>query len=265
MAPTPPGQTILFVGGAPRSGTTVLHQLLCTSEKTNAYHPEISFVLPIIEAYTRGLSNWDNHTKTFFAVPEHFRMHIANHVEGSMQHISRVFKNPQVLTVKNPNMTPFFPTIRELLRERAKFVCSIRHPYTIVRSQQKVEENFGRPFTTESAKLTAQQIMQNYAHLDDPTLKGQEFVLKYEDILDPSVLDDLRAFTGMADIDPDKVGGSKKAAFTEAEKSNPWFSPKYHAKIDTSNRLSPLDKKYRKAVYEICAPLMERFDYSDEA
>lgn len=265
MTTPSPEQTILFVGGAPRSGTTVLHQLLCTSDDTNAYHPEISFVVPLVNSFITGRNNWANHTNTFFGQPEHFRLHIAHHIEVSMQHISLVLGHPKVLTVKSPQLTPRFPAVRELLGERAKFMTTIRHPYTVVRSLQKVSERSNKEFTPAEARRSAKLYMSNYAHLDAPRLKGVEFVLRYEDILNTDVLQDMRAFTGLSDIDPDRMGNSKSANFSEAEKSNPWFSPKYHSKIDLTKRLSPLDERFRKIVYEICAPLMERFDYKDEA
>ena len=83
-------------------------------------------------------------------------------------------------------------------------------------------------------------------------------MFRYEDILNNDVLDDMRSFTGMPDIDPDKVGSKKQAKTSDGD---PWFSPKYHAKIYTSNRLGDLDPEFRAAVDEICRPMMERFDY----
>lgn len=50
-------QSIVFVGGAPRSGTTVTHALLCTSRRTNTYCPEISYVTPILTAYGQGMAS----------------------------------------------------------------------------------------------------------------------------------------------------------------------------------------------------------------
>lgn len=264
MTPAPSGQTILFVGGAPRSGTTVLHQLLCTSGDTNVYHPEISFVFPLVQSYEMGINTWELHTKAFFENPEQFRQHLGKYVEDSMQHVSHTLGHPKVLTVKSPNLTPYFPSVQSLLGKRARFVTTIRHPYTVIRSLHKVHNNLGKPFSVRKATVGAHQFMATYKHLDDPKLAGKEFVLKYEDLLNPKALQDLRAFTGMDDIDPSKLGTGEPAKFTVPEKNNPWYSPKYDAKIDLSNRLSPLIPSFSKVVYEICAPLMERFGYKDE-
>lgn len=264
MTPAPSGQTILFVGGAPRSGTTILHQLLCTSGDTNVYHPEISFVFPLVQSYERGVKSWDLHTKAFFDSPEKFRQHLAKYLNDSLQHVSHTLGQPKVLTVKSPNLTPHFPSVQTLLGEPARFVTTIRHPYTVIRSLQKVHNNLGKPFSVKKASIGARQFMAAYRHLDNPKLADKEFVLKYEDLLDPKALQGLRAFTGLEDINPDKLGAGDPAKFTVPEKNNPWYSPKYDAKIDLTNRLSPLKPPFRKTVYEICAPLMERFDYKDE-
>lgn len=253
---------VIFIGGAPRSGTTVTHELVCTSSHTNRYHPEISFVLPLINSYTRGINNWPNHTSAFFAEKEHFRIHVGNHVRASLAHVAKVLGNPEILSVKDPLMTPSFPTVRELLGDDARFITVMRHPYDVVRSLQEVTQKSGKVFNKAEAQAGARQFRHTYAHLDDPKLAGALFCFRYEDILEEATLDGLRKFTGMEDIDPSKVGAASAPA--KKDDSNPWFSPKYHAPIDTKSRLSPLAPAYRQVVREICAPLMERFGYTDE-
>lgn len=255
-------QTVIFVGGAPRSGTTLLHQLICTSSRTNAYHPEISFVLPIVNSYVVGIANWDNHTNAFFAKKEHFRLHVKSLLETSLAHISEVLKDPEVLSVKNPNMTPRFPVIRELLGERARFVTIVRHPHDIVRSLQEVAERSNQPFGEAQARGAARLVVKDYAHLDDPRLAGAVLGLRYDDIVNPETIERLRAFTGLTDIDPAAVGsGPKPVNLAAAAASNPWFSPKYHGEIDLSPRHTPLDPRFRAIVNKHCKPIMERFGY----
>ncbi|MEY8120553.1 sulfotransferase [Falsihalocynthiibacter sp. BN13B15] len=264
MHPIDESQPVIFVGGAPRSGTTVTHHLICTSEDTNPYHSEISFILPFIQSYWTGMDNWDNHTKTFFAEPEHFRLHSRHHLELSLAHVSKVFDDPKILTVKDPAMTPYFSEINALLHGRVKFVTTVRHPYNVVRSLQAVNEKSGLVFGVEDVKQCAEVYMSTYHHIDHPGLKDVLFVLRYEDILQESVLDALRAFTGLSDIDPDRLGIHNPDPDAALNENDPWYSPKYHAKIDISNRLSPLDPEFRAIVNEMCRPMMERFDYHDE-
>lgn len=48
---------VIFVGGAPRSGTTVTHALICTAPEVSHYHPEVSFIRPVFDTYSVGLEN----------------------------------------------------------------------------------------------------------------------------------------------------------------------------------------------------------------
>lgn len=260
MAETEKPQTVIFVGGAPRSGTTLLHQVICTSARTNVYCPEITFVLPIVNSYVAGLANWSNHTHAFFAEKEHFRLHIKFLLETSLAHISLVLKDPEVLSVKNPNLTPRFPEIREMLGERARFVTIVRNPYDIVRSLQEVAERSDKVFDEKQARDAARLVVKDYAHLDDPRLAGNVLSFRYEDILKPETTEKLRQFTGLTDIDPSAVGSAAKPQ-PQTESGNPWFSPKYHNAIDLTPRLPQLDPKYRRIVDRICGPLMDRFGY----
>ena len=89
MSETPksanPQRPVIFVGGAPRSGTTVTHALLCTSDKANSYCPEISFVRPIVNGYAVGMQNWAIHTTAFFKNRDEFRVHKSSALYGDLK------------------------------------------------------------------------------------------------------------------------------------------------------------------------------------
>ncbi|MEY8120383.1 sulfotransferase [Falsihalocynthiibacter sp. BN13B15] len=251
--------TIIFVGGAPRSGTTITHQLLCTSELTNKYIPEPLFLRSIVDSYYLGVENWAKHTNPFFAENEHFRAHLAGHLLASINHISNTVKNPPILTLKDPLLTPGFPALRYLCQPHAKFVTVIRHPYHVVRSRQEVMHKMNLPFDAQSVHALATEYMSTYQHIDkDPYLSEVEYYFKYEDLIAPNTIEELRQFTGLSDISVEKIG------VNETFLDDAWFSPKYGSKLDTLNRLDPLAPEFRKIVREICAPIMERFDYRDD-
>jgi len=252
---------VVFVGGAPRSGTTVTHALLCTSAKANDYCPEVSFLRPIVNAYAVGMRNWDDHTRAFFRTHEDFRQHMVGHVEHSLALISKVMGNPQVLTVKDPLMTPLFYWLHRLMGPKARFVTVVRNPNDVVRSRQEVLRKMGRPFTPAVAREIASEYMQSYAHLNVDVLREAVFALRYDDLTDEGVLAQLRAFTGLDDIDVNNVWAEQNAVTTAAA-SNPWFSPKYRQPINMENRLSPLAPEFADVVSEVCAPLMQRFGWA---
>jgi len=254
---------VFFVGGAPRSGTTVTHALLCSSARVNAYHPEVSFITPMIRAYTVGQSAWDGHTQAFFAEPEHFKTHMRGLIDQSLSHVHRALNSPELLSVKDPLMTPYFPKVLDLFGARARFVTVIRNPYDVVRSRQEVARKANQPFSPELARGICQQYLQSYRHIDNPAFGDQLIYFRYEDLLQPEVLSQLRGFTGCADISPDNVWRERRSETGAKQSSNPWHSPKYHGAIDLSSRLSPLEAPYREIVEAICAPLMERFAYTE--
>ncbi len=258
---------IYFVGGAPRAGTTVTHALMCTPSKMNAYHSEISYVTPMVRAYMLGLENWSGHTSTFFAEREHFRLHMQGLIGQTFSHISRALGEPEILCLKDPLLTPYFPRLHTLLGARARFVTVIRNPYDVVRSRQEVASKAGRDFTADEARGVCSQYLQSYQHIDNPAFGNNLIYFRYEDLLSEDVLTNLRNFTGCADMSTDNVWGKKPEEVAEPETKgekgakDPWFSPKYHSSIDLSSRLSPLSKKYRTIVNDMCEPFMKRFEY----
>jgi hypothetical protein len=262
-APTPPQlQKVIFVGGAPRSGTSVTHALICTAQACNKYHPEISFVRPVLESYVIGMENWEAHTHAFFSIPDHLLLHVRSLLQTQMSYIAKVLGNPPVLCVKDPLLTPNFPALNAVLGWPVQFITVLRHPYAVVRSFQEVIERLGQTFTAAHAQLAAEEYVRSYAHLDDPSLDGMVFWLRYEDLTNPGTLEALRAFTGLPGIDPDAVWRREAHIPSPEQQADAWYSPKYHKPINTQNRLPPLDPENQAIVSAICAQTMQRFGYS---
>ncbi|SLN70241.1 hypothetical protein ROG8370_03346 [Roseovarius gaetbuli] len=256
-----PPSKVVFVGGAPRSGTSVTHALLCTAPAANRYHPEISYVRPVLESYGVGIEKWQGHTSGFFREPEHFKLHIRKLVTMQLTYIARVLAYPRVLCVKDPLLTPYFPMMREVLGWPSQYVTVLRHPHNVMRSLQEVVEREGNEFDDELIHFAAHDYLNSYAHIDDPILEGVLMCLRYEDLNEPETIQALREFTGMPGINPDNIWKEDGHETTAEEQADPWYSPKYHGKIDLSSRLSPLSPHIREVVNEVCAPLMEEFGY----
>lgn len=226
----------------------------------NAYCPEISFVRPIANAYAVGMQNWKTHTNAFFRTPNDFRLHMRGQVQNSLNAVARAMGNPQVLVVKDPLMTPLFYWMRRLFGAQMKFVTVVRNPHDVVRSRQEVVEKMGHPFTVTTAREAAAEYMKSYAHLDVDELEKAVFALRYDDLTNEAVIEQLRAFTGLSDIGAEKVWTEDRSV-TENAPVNPWFSPKYHRPIDTESRLDRLAPLFRAEVTEVCEPLMKRFGW----
>ena len=252
---------LIFVGGAPRSGTTVTHALLCSSSKANAYCPEISFLLPMVNAYMVGIHNWQKHTYSFFESPAYFTEHMRSVLNSTLERVSAKLGSPDVLCLKDPLLTPSFFWIHRLLGSRVKFVTVVRHPYSVVRSRQEVFNKSGKAFGSADARFAAEEYMRSYQHLNAEELQHVVHALRYESLTENEVLNGLRHFTGLSDISPENVWAERRSMQKQSD-SDPWFSPKYYGAINTESRLDPLAEPLRSIVAEVCAPMMERFGYS---
>lgn len=255
---------VIFVGGAPRSGTSVTHALLCTAPSCNEYHQEISFVRPLFESYAVGMEHWEGHTSGFFQVPEHLKLHVRKLVQQSMHYVWRVLKQPKVMCVKDPLLTKNFVAVKAVMEWPTQFVTVLRHPHDVIRSQQEVYARAGVVMDEVEVYRLAEEYMLSYAHVDDPDMAGSVFHFRYEDLGHDWLTDQLRAFTGMGGIDPAKIWNQGSYVPTEQQKADPFYSPKYHGAIDTTRRLDPLSPEFQAIVNNYCAPLMERCGYNPD-
>jgi hypothetical protein len=254
----------VFVGGAPRSGTSVTHALLCTAPGSNAYHPEISFIRPVFESYVVGMAQWQAHTAVFFQSPEELRRHVARLAQESMTLVWNILERPKVLCVKDPLLTRNFAAVRAVMEWPCQFVTVLRHPHDVVRSQQEVYSRSGVTMDTVEVYRLCQEYMLSYMHIDDPDMDGSVFHFRYEDLGQDWLTDQLRAFTGMGGIDPALLWNKGAHEPSEQEKADPFYSPKYHSPIDTARRLDPLAPEFQRIVNDLCGPIMERCGYQPD-
>jgi hypothetical protein len=251
-------RNIVFVGGAPRSGTTVVHALLCTPPQVSRYNPEISFFRGFPQSYRNGTMAWREHTSVFFDTPEDFRQTIREAADVTLGRVWRVLGSPEILCLKDPLLTPFFQDLRELYPDEARFVVVVRHPYEVVRSRQEVHEKSGvqRPFGPADAAAVARDYVSTYQSILARSFAGRLFMFRYEDLNQDQIRAGLANFIGVDHLDPDLMWGEATALDGSA-----WSSPKYNQPIDLTPRLTPLAPELAQVTQQICAPIMERFGY----
>lgn len=251
-------EKIVFVGGAPRSGTTVTHALLCSSAQVSDYHPEVSFLRGLAIGYRNGLAAWRQHTSSFFKDRDDFRAHMRESFDLSIRRLWGALGERPILCMKDPLLTPFFPDLHALYPTKARFAVVVRHPYDVVRSRQAVHEKSGRaqPFSTADATAVAREYMASYQPILATRFGGRLFMFRYEDLNAERIRAGLAGFLDVDDLDPDRMWG--QAAHLG---DDPWGSPKYNKAIDLQSRFEPLAPDLAQPVAQICAPLMLRFNY----
>lgn len=252
-------ETVVFVGGAPRSGTTVAHALLCSGEGVSEYGPEISFYRGYMVAFRNGRGAWGQHTSAYFRDPDDFAKLIRETSDLALRQIWRALHRPRILALKDPHLTPFFPDLHVIYPGEAKFVTVCRHPFDVVRSRQEVHEKsgVGRPFGADDAQAVAREYLSYYQSVLKHNFGGRHFMFRYEDLNTDRIQENLASFVGVSHFDTSRMWGASDAP----PENDAWGSPKYNRPIDLSSRLGPLAPALRDVVGSVCAPVMERMGY----
>jgi hypothetical protein len=252
-------EKIVFVGGAPRSGTTITHALLSTSNSVSEYCPEISFFRGIPISFRNGRGAWPQHTSAFFEDPDDFRRVMRETADVALTHVWRALGRPRILALKDPLLTPLFPDVAQLYPDIGYFVTVIRHPFDVVRSRQEVHDRTGsaQAFEIEDAVQVARDYMSTYRAVLNTKFGGRHFAFRYEDLNKPQIQEGLARFIGVDDLHARPMWGAPRDL-----EADPWNSPKYFKPIDLEPRLSPLAPALKAAVRELCEPMMTHFGYS---
>jgi len=253
-------EKIVFVGGAPRSGTSLTHALLCTAPGAGPYHPEISFFRDVPLAFRKGLDTWESHTSAFFSDPHDFRRFVGVTARQWLDRIAETLGNPALLAVKDPHLTPLFPEVHALLPD-ALFVTVCRHPYAVLRSRQLVHErsNPGTPFSVQQVAQIANEYAGAYNRLMDRDLRGKHMMLRYEDLNLPEVRDRLAGFVGVQGFDVGALWRERDGATHDP--ANPWLTSKYYGEIDIDPAVPELPTDWQDIMRATCAPIMGKMDY----
>jgi hypothetical protein len=133
----PPKQTVLLVGGAMRSGTTVIHRALCTARNSNPYISESWFLHDLFNLFHWNLQRFEVRHQDQFGEPAELARLILLNFNYYIEMVSTRYGNPEVLILKHPELTRHFSTIRQLAPE-VKFLVIVRDPRDVIASIKDV-------------------------------------------------------------------------------------------------------------------------------
>ncbi|CAE6702567.1 sulfotransferase family protein [Paraburkholderia nemoris] len=259
-SPLPESRFIpMFVAGAPRSGTTILHAIVCAAEKTNGYITECSYFTAFMHPLLVGLNTFDVHTKHYFATREAL---IRNHSDILNNELSKIWVKtgrPEVLALKDPMLTPLIPHLAESL-PRAKFVVSVRDPRATISSRIEVAKRETRD--NELADDQVRQFCDEYVHMYGtvanhlPTLGDRILTVDYRDVVHGTAFDKLTAF-GVGKIDNNRIWANT-IADPDRPPSDVWATD-LHGKMPSVASIDRyrehLDSRTEKMILDICGPV----------
>ncbi len=198
----------LVIGGSPRSGTTLLNQILsaCADTPSNATVSEAKFLEHYLHAYRQGKLSYASDHKTFFGDMREFAK-LNQNILLTVLRAAYSHLDAKCLLLKWPFVTPYFPELIELLPS-VRIVLMVRDPRDIVASLIKVghrmetegkENPFSRSKLEETINYFHDCYRPVYPLLEIPQKKENFHVVKYEDLVlnTADELQKLHLFSGL--------------------------------------------------------------------
>ncbi|PJI37655.1 MAG: hypothetical protein CTR53_19450 [Ferrovibrio sp.] len=257
-----------FVAGAPRTGTTILHALICTDDSVNDYIAEISYFTALIHPFTVGWNTFESHTYAYFAGgrPEFARYHsqlLRAVLHDIWQHVGR----PKKLVLKDPVLSRQIGNLVQLLPE-SKYVLSIRDPRDAVASRVTVMRK-GNPNATiadQDILRICEEFNASYiALIKMPDLfRNRALLVPYEGLSRSGDLRAIESFMGIT-CHPDRVWKSDLTDINRPASKTEWHTEQYGRPLNADSIGSYtgiLTSQQVQIVLNQCGPVMQQLGLS---
>ena len=268
--------TWVFVGGAERSGTTLLRAVLCQAAGVHPAIGEDRFTKHIAIGFADILAHWDRHGRDYFTDRKDARQVCGDMLRGYLGHMQVRWPGTEHVVMKEPALTRHLPAVAALLPE-ALFVVAVRDPRDIAASLLAVGERqaaAGEPMRyRRDMTLLGRYIMDYYAPAlrAAPRLGSKRLAwMRYEELARQPVdaARDLARFTGLdlTRYDPAAAwpgwddGRVDHEAFASGHwRSDLWGEPVRADRVGAWRQA--LTDEEAAAVAAACRPLMRAFGY----
>ena len=262
-----------FVGGSPRSGTTLLHLLLCRDNETNKPTLESGYFRILFHAYSQAKQEFDRHTKHYFDDRRDLWNFHRSIISLFLKRTAKRFPDSRHLVFKETNFSKYFPDILELIPD-SYFFLTVRDPRDAVASMIRVGERHKQKgeylgFQESNIRTLCNHYRSFYiapVSCKAKFFKDRLFVSKYEELVtEPDrVLDRLRRFSGL-ELKIDSSRDLDDGGFDARSNYGLWATELFGKKI-SSERIG----KYRdvltdddvKEINRNCEDIYRIFGYS---
>jgi len=242
---------LVFVSGPPRSGTTLAHALLCTSNNTNDYVPECSYFTGMLNNFVKS-SRHVHHNEDLYGSMDLFKDLAFEQIAFALLQLWRRLDSPEVLCLKDPNLAIHFRWLHQMI-SGVKYVLIIRPPTETISSQITVMTKQNRRVDDSALKQLCQQLNAYYDLISklQATAYERTLIIEYQSILDQTCVKPIKDFIPGSSPDYQKLWLSE---FTSVvDRGGPWTSPLYGKPASTlKTRADVLTESQRTLVNTMC-------------
>lgn len=272
----------IFVGGAQRSGTSLVAASLCSGEETNPYLGESSGFRRLLDAQYFMTRRFEDETVFHLGSEQGVRDYLRTITRLYLDQTLQTHAPATSLVLKEPHMTGYFPFLHKLLPE-AKFVVVARDPRDTIASMLTVGEKMQQigtqhMFSTRDvAKFT--ELVNAFYEVSINAVRASESFrqalrwVRYEEFVTApqAVIKALREFTGLKleQFDPQdptkRTLPAKIESRAKSDRAKPWQSKLMSQKGISTESLGAykrqLSPEQIKHIETELAPIFDVFGY----
>lgn len=126
-----------FIGGYPRTGTTLVGSLLCGDPRTNEPIAEVSYLEYLMFPYDAFVASWSENHRGLFDTEDEFWAFHRGLIRRFLGHLQEKHACEH-LVIKRPFLTRWFPTLAQMF-EDAHFIICVRDPRDVIGSLKVVK------------------------------------------------------------------------------------------------------------------------------
>ncbi len=183
----------IFIIGTPRSGGTLLYNILCNDSEINPPVPENHLINDIGNIYFNISERFEIEKNYFFDNKEDLRKLCRSWAISFLEKIRKRYNNPKKIIIKSFPMTANFNIIFDLIPE-SHFIFTVRDPRDVIASmirvgeeQQKatMENKFPRDinYLSKRVNLYHRILFSEVFTKKNSLLKKSTTIIKYEEVV----------------------------------------------------------------------------------
>ena len=249
---------VVCIGGAPRTGTSLLQAVICSSSNTAKFKGELSFLLqPMFQIAVQAYVQMGNkgHASNYFSDLNALSEWYSNYFHNSLSGLETEADKGLIKVIKDPIVTTNFPLVASLVSD-VRFLISVRDPIQALNSFLVVLKKLGREGEDRDREVLKylRQFQRNYSFDQSENLQ----YIKHEDIMSSDSQDFIKRYCGLSDLFTRPLWGN-----VEFDRQGPWITDKYHSQDVLIEEPRPIsDVKYSKPLLEFCGHAARRFNYT---